>query len=248
MKTKLKITVISLIMVAISSIINAQVSLIGNYTGSLPKIELSSSTDLERDVNLTIANKTITGKVSLKTIYPDVDEYINTINVSLKGEGIDIQTTTISCRTIYMPEGTFTKKSYVFDVFAGTINGKQINGYICKAFSDKLFGSVFIGGKELSVLKKSKINGYQLNYGDMIIGYECKNGMNKQGFPKITYTMAFGSKTVDGIINHNGDLKNKKIDYTYELSSAELSDEEISLWLLILFSSEALSERTEVYR
>lgn len=249
MKTKLKLTVLSILLTVAISALHSQVAEVGNYAGPLPKIDFSSpGTDRERDVNLTINNKTITGKIIMQTLYPDKDEYINKISVSLKGEGIDIQTTTISCRTENSAEEIFYKPAYIFDVFSGTINGLQINGYIGKSFNDKLFGSTFIGDKEMYVVKKSSINNYQLSYGDIQIGYASKTGMNKKGFPKIMYSMAFGAKEFEGIINHNGDLKNARIDYIYELSTVELTDEEISLWLFMHFSCEVFSGRTPIYR
>lgn len=249
MKTTFNFLTLSIFFILSFTVAKAQVAEIGSYSGPLPKIDFSSpSTDRERDVNLTIGSKTITGKVILKTIYPDKDEFINTIKVTLKGEGIDIQTTTISCRTDYNPDGAFYKPSYIFDVFSGTVNGIQVSGYIGKSFNDKLFGSVFFGEKEMFVVKKSSLENYQLSFGDTQIGYASKKGMNKKGFPKIMYAMAFGEKEFEGIINHNGDLKNARIDYIYELSSVELSNEEISLWLFMHFSSEVFSGRTEIYR
>lgn len=234
-----------MLIIMVVPLVNAQITSSGTYGGSLPKIEIAKFTTSEREVNLTISNKTITGKVTLTM---DWNAAVSTIKVNLKGEGIDFNVTTVSCRTDNPNMPGIFDETQIFDVYAGQINGKLISGYFGKDYSNKLYGAVMIGDKELTILKKSNMKNYQLSYGDLLISCETKGGMNKQGFPKLTYEMVMGIKNLTGVVNKNGDLKNNRKEFVYELSSPELNDEEMSVWLFLFFSTEIFSGRTDIHR
>ena len=215
MKKIIQSGILSMLAALIVPFSNAQTSNTGSYTGTIK----------EGTISFTICNKTINGsfKSDWKFGTP------KTIEVSLKGDGIDIQTTTTSM------ENFSGYSSEMTDAFSGTVNGQQISGSITKTYFGTLKGSVKIGNKSITA-DKSNLN-YVLNYDNVSITCKRKLGTKQK------FNMTWGDKKIDGTVSSKVNLGKNTLTSQYAFTSPQMSDDEIAVWLFLFISSEIFSGR-----
>lgn len=214
MKTFASITT-TLLLIWAPIVLPAQMTNTGSYSGSIKS----------GDLNFQICNKTITG--SFKSEWSLGTP--KTIEVSLKGEGIEVQTTTTSSENT---SGYYTERT---DVFSGTVNGQPVSGSFTKTYFSGFKGTVKIGGKTITA-DKTYLN-YELNYDGVKIACKRKVGTKQK------FNMVWGDKKIDGTINSKVNLGKNTMTSAYAFTSPQLTDDEIAVWLFLFVSSEIFSGR-----
>lgn len=215
MKTNIKSGVLSMLVALVIPFALAQNNNSGSYTGTIKNGDLS----------FLICNKTITGtfKSDWKFGTP------KTIDVSLKGDGIDIQTNTTSTENI---SGYYTER---IDVFSGTVNGQLVSGNFTKTYLSGFKGAVKIGDKTITP-DKTYLN-YTLDYSGTTITCKRKVGTKQK------FNMVWGDKKIDGTVNSKVNLGKNTMSSQYAFTSPDMSNDEIALWLFLFVSSEIFSGR-----
>lgn len=215
MKTLIKSGIVSMLIALVVPFVNAQYNNTGSYTGTIK----------EGTMTFTICNKTISGTCKSDWGFGTP----KTIDVSLKGDGIDIQTNTTSTEDV---SGYVSQR---IDVFSGTVNGKAVSGNFTKTYLAGFKGTVKIGDKTITP-DKTYLN-YVLDYSGLSITCKRKVGVKQK------FNMVWGGKNIDGTVNSKVNLGKNTLTSEYAFTSGEMSDEEIGLWLFLFVSSEIFSGR-----
>ncbi len=215
MKQIIKSMVIVAITAFIAPVLNAQNNNSGSYSGSIKEGQFS----------FLICNKTITGTMKSDWKFGTP----KTIDVTLKGDGIDIKTNTTSTETF---SGYYTER---IDVFSGTVNGQPVSGNFTKTYLAGFKGAVKIGDKTITP-DKTYLN-YTLNYGGTVITCKRKVGTKQK------FNMVWGDKKIDGTVNSKVNLGKNTMSSEYAFTSPDMSNDEIAIWLFLFVSSEIFSGR-----